>query len=407
MDSEQSDSQNHVENDQNFHPKKEDLSLTKEEVVKEEQKAEPTHHHEEQKHEPAHSNTRKMSVPDWLNAMKWSTNPFIFNIMPSLFVGYRSQTERIMMALEEKHKLMLILGPTGSGKTTLLKWLSLRLRNYDVLYIGKPPKMAEDFVEIFNSKYKKHWYAFWDAKPKTIYDIPDFLNKKLHRKSLVLLIDEIHEANTDILEWLRVLNDQVENMSIVLSGLPSFDEQLRNNLETFMKRATAKIELLSLTKEETRELIEKRIQNVGGTGREFDHVYERIYEYTAGFPREILRVCDQLVNSAILNGRTRIEFDIHEQRQEMIELPKTHSLLDKMTAMQKEILEMLSKKPMTPGQIANSLDLTKYKSRQHAVRSVNNVVTALQNLGYLERRREEKAFVYSLSPKLSTLFVKS
>ena len=52
----------------------------------------------------------------------------------------------------------------------------------------------------------------------------------------------------------------------------------------------ARIELLSLTKEETKELIQKRIINVGGTGNEFsDHVAEAIYNYTGGFPREIIR----------------------------------------------------------------------------------------------------------------------
>ena len=86
----------------------------------------------------------RMGVADWLRAMKWQTNPFIFNINPSLFVGYRNQTDRVMMALEEKHKIILVLGPTGSGKTTLMRWLQSRLKKYEVLYIGKPPQKAEE-----------------------------------------------------------------------------------------------------------------------------------------------------------------------------------------------------------------------------------------------------------------------
>ena len=60
---------------------------------------------------------------------------------------------------------------------------------------------------------------------------------------------------------------------------------------------------------------------------------------------------------------------------------------------------------MTPGQIANSLDLTEYKSRQHAVRSINNILQRLTQEGYIERRRVGKAFVYTLMPKIRNMLV--
>ena len=407
---------NMEENDDDIE-KNNDLSLTKEEQPPEEMPEEQPEQaqkpaeakKEEPKIEEKAQPQARMGVIEWLKLMKWETNPFVFNIVPSLFVGYKSQAERIMISLEERHKFILILGPTGSGKTTILKWLPARLKKFDILYIGKPPQRIDEFVEIFNNKYRRPWYAFWDREIRNVYQIPDMLNKKLKTWHLVIMVDEAHEANTEVLEWLRVLNDQVLNLSIVLSGLPVFEDQLRNNLETFAKRITAKVELLSLTKEETKELVKMRIMYAGGTGSEFsDDVINSIYEYTGGFPREIIRVCDELVNNAMLKGKTQIEFDIYEKKEERTEeaRPVTMSILDKMTPMQKEILEMLSKKPLTPGQIANALDLSKYKSRQHAVRSVNNVVKNLMEDGYLERRKEEKAFVYSLSPKLSTLFVK-
>lgn len=350
---------------------------------------------------------RKMGVSEWLGLMKWQANPFVFNIMPSLFVGYKSQSERIMTSLQERHKFILVLGPTGSGKTTILKWISGKLKD-EVLYIGKPPQNIAEFVEIFKNKYRKPWYAFWDREISNVYQIPDLLNKKMRAKHMVIMLDEAQEASTEILEWLRVLNDQVLNLSVVLSGLPVFEDQLKNNLETFSKRITSKVELLSLTKEETGELIRMRIKHIGGSGNEFsDEVITSIYNYTGGFPREIIRICDEIVNNAIENGETKINF-IERQNQPFtaIQKPISSSFIERMTPMQKEILEMLSKRPLTPGQIANALDLGKYKSRQHAVRSVNNIVKNLLEDGLLERKREEKAFVYSLSPKLSTLFVK-
>jgi len=398
----------------------EESSLTKEESVQELEEELAEEDIKESMEEPAKEGIPqpdtmplppvqpKMTVHEWLYNMRWKANPFTFSISPHLFVGYKSQIEQVLMAIEENHKLMLILGPTGSGKTTFLKWMSGRLKNYDVIYIGKPPSVPADFVTIFSGRYKKSWYAFWQKDIKSIYEIPEFLSKKIRKKRLIVMADEAHEANTEVLEWLRVLNDQVENMSVVVSGLPSLEDQLRNNLETFVKRISTRADLLSLTKEETSELIKKRVQSVGGLGTEFSHVADHIYNYTGGFPREVIRLCDILVNNAIMKGRIHIEFDLNEQKREAKEEHQTASasLLAKTTPMQKEILEMLSTKAMTPGQIANALDLTKYKSRQHAVRSVNNVVKKLQEDGFLERKRDDKAFLYSLPPRISTLFVK-
>lgn len=350
------------------------------------------------------------SASGWFSAKGWSNNPFTFAILPSLFVGYKEQASRLMLFLEEKHKFLLVVGPTGSGKTTLLKWIQGNLAGSDTLYIGKPPETPADFVDIFNEKFKKPWFLRpFSPKIKNIYQVPDFLNKQLKKKHLVVFIDEIHEANLEILEWLRVLGDQVDSISFLLSGLPNFDHDLSSKLETFRKRITAKIELLSLTKEETQQLIQRRIQHVGGQGNEFPQdVVDFIYSRSGGFPREVLRLCDEFINQAILKGSQNISLNLFGgMKEQQVEEQVYLDVLEKMTPMQKEIIEVLAQKPLSPGQIANSLNLEKYKSRQHAVRSVNNILKFLLKQDYVERTQFEKTFVYSLTPKIKTLMVKA
>ncbi len=353
------------------------------------------------------ADTYRIDAKGWFRARNWSSNPFTFSILPSILVGYDKQKQRILLNLEEKHKFILISGPTGSGKTTLMKWVQGNIsKEFDMLYISKPPKSPEQFVEIFNEKFRQPWFLSW-RRLKSIYQLPEFLNKRLKKRHLVVLFDEAHESSTEILEWLRVLGDQVDNISFLLSGLPVFEEQLISRLETFNKRIAAKIELLYLTKEETKELVRRRIQNTGGSGNEFnEELLNAIYEKSGGFPREILRQCDEAVNNAIINN-TDISLPQAPKTEEAKEERITVNFLDKMTPMQKEVIEMLAKKPLSPGQVADSLNLSKYKSRQHAVRSVNNIVKKLQADGYLERVQNEKTFVYSLTPKIRTLMVKA
>lgn len=346
-----------------------------------------------------------MNINNWFSAMHWNGNPFIFNINPRLYVGYNQQKERILAALAEKHKIILIIGPTGSGKTTTLKWLSTALpKSYDTLYIGKPPLRADDFVHIFSGKYKIPWYLRpFVPNIRSVYQIPDFLNKKLKGKHLVILYDEAHESEQDVLEWIRVLSDQVENTSLVLAGLPVFDDNL-GRIETLRKRIALRVELLSLTKEEMRSMIESRIKSKGGEGSEFDSLIDTIYNLTGGFPREVLHVCDSIVEKVASAGVTTITPKLLDEERQKVPEPSLR-VLDALTPTQREALELLTE-PRTPGEIANRLDLSKYKSRQHAVRSMNNVLKLLMNAGFVERVRRDRAFVYQLKPQFKSLVIK-
>ena len=74
---------------------------------------------------------------EWFKSYKWSENPFILNILPDLFVGYKNESADLMRLVKEHHKLIALAGPTGSGKTTLLKWLSENLNRSEERRVGK------------------------------------------------------------------------------------------------------------------------------------------------------------------------------------------------------------------------------------------------------------------------------
>ncbi|MBI5061099.1 MAG: AAA family ATPase [Candidatus Aenigmarchaeota archaeon] len=335
---------------------------------------------------------------DWFKTKGWSNNPFIFSINPALLVGYETQKRDLLSAVEQKHKVIMLLGPTGSGKTTLLKWLSRNAPSKThAIYLSKPPQRAEDFVDIINEAFRPIFFR----KIKNVYQITDFLNKK---GDILLICDEIHETNVDVLEWLRVLSDQVEHMTLILAGLPVFEEKLAGRLESLRKRVASRTGLLSLTKEETRMLIEKRIESVGGRGIEpfEEKTIDAIYEQTGGFPREVLRLCDILVNKAMKSGTEKITPDLLEKYQE----PQAQISLDSIPKKQRHVLELLLE-PLKTGDLAEQLGVDKYKSRQHAVRSVNNILKRLMKDGYIERRRSGTSYEYIVKPEFKTIIVKT
>jgi type II secretory pathway predicted ATPase ExeA len=362
-------------------------------------------------------------MPIEISKWGWKENPFILKIDPKLFVGYDEQVKAALKHIENKHKIALISGKTGSGKTTFLKWLE---KNYDTskLYVSKPPENPEDFIGMFTDIFGLSFWEKMFRKRPTLYNLPHYINRKLKGDHLVFLVDEAHETNKQVLEWLRVLTDQIDTVSLIVAGMPVLESKIKSELETLDQRITTRIALTSLNRIETKQLIQKRIESVGGKSIEpfTDAALEKIYERTGGFPREVLKFCERLINTALEKNLDVVDAkDIEEHRE--IELPKVRAEEPVVTFMpkppseeqfrnlpykQRKILEILSKKDwLTPTAIIEDLDMKSYKTKGHGIRSVNNILKRLMLDGYVQREARGKAFMYALTPKVRTMFVQS
>jgi len=343
----------------------------------------------------------------------WESNPFVFQILPELFVGYGRETESLVDGLQSGNKFSLVLGPTGSGKTTLIKSIINRLSSeFDhVIYLPKPPRDHMDWVSVFHDFTRSGILKsiFSRGNGVSVYNLSEVVNNRLSGKKVLLLIDECQESSVESMEWLRALTDHIQNLYIVMAALPVFENTLKSSLESFLRRVGTRVELTTLTRSETRELVKKRITHTGGddikpfTSGTLDYVYQR----TGGFPREILRVCDELVKQAIEKNISTIDTDFiketHQPEQRL-----SIEVLDTLPERQRLILDTLSREgKMTPSEIIDALDIEEYKNRDNAIRSVNNLLRRLMKDGLIERKRIGKTYKYVVSSKFQTLMVEA
>lgn len=362
-----------------------------------------------------------MKINEYFVKLGWKRNPFTLVVSPEIFIGYQEQRDAIISHVKEEQKICLVSGPTGAGKTTLLLWtkeyFNKELKTY---YIPKPPKKTKEFLPLFLNIFPLGLIERLLGKKPTIFTLPDYVRKKLKDSILLLLVDEAHETSKDVLEWLRVLVDQT-NIILIIAGLPNLEYRIKEKLDTFDQRITTRVFLEHLSEEETRELIQKRIEWAGGNGIEpfTEQAIKEIHFKTNGFPREVLKLCDKLLHKAaekemdLIDGdfvRKYSEFEETEKPEEIKVSfePKPRTEIKDLPTKQRRVLEILSKNTwLTPTQIAEKLGTEKYKTQHHAIRSVNNILKRLLMEGYVQREARGKAYVYSLTPRARAYFVEA
>ncbi len=346
----------------------------------------------------------------YVKLFKWRDNPFSFRILPQLFVGYPKEIEKIVNGIKNRDKILLLIGPTGSGKTTLLKFIANEFDGKDVFYLPKPPKKPEDWINIFTNFIGLgiRERLFSRGKNLNLYNLGEWVNKRTRERNLSLLLDEGHEASLETLEWLRTLTDQIDNLSVVIAGLVKIEDILNENLETFMRRISSRVELTNLTKSETRELIKKRIEWAGGEDiRPFtSETVEAIYDRSGGFPREVIKTCNELVQKALEKNISTIDLNFLEEIKTKTPRRLPLSKVSDLPSRQKSILELLNNhKNLSPSEIVSKIELDGYKDKENAVRSINNILKRLLKEEFITRKRFGKTFRYKLSEKVKTMMV--
>jgi general secretion pathway protein A len=249
-----------------------------------------------------------------------------FNLSPDPEFLYRSPQHEEALAnliygVRSRKGFIVLTGEVGTGKTTMLECL----RDYlDAQRI--------EFAFIFNSRitpdqfFEMMAYDFdlqCDRKSKTdvLFALNGLLIEQTERgRTAVLIIDEAHNLEWDVLEEIRLLgnleNRQGKLLQIILAGQPELDRKLdAPNLRQLKQRVVLRCSLNPLTVPETHEYIDARMSRAGMENQKVfsSELIDEIHQRSRGIPRLINAICDNLLVTAFAMERRAATPDMLEE----------------------------------------------------------------------------------------------
>lgn len=231
---------------------------------------------------------------------------------------------------------VVVTGPVGTGKTTLLHTAlqilsdrSLAKTRFKSAFLVNPTLSREEFLDAVLEEFEVLCSS--TSKPRRLAALHQML-LETHQGggTSVLLIDEAHLLNLELLEEVRLLSNadsyREKLLQIVLCGQPELWLLLHSpELCALHQRIANRCQLRSLSLAETRTYIAERLHAAGLRGpAPFPHAaLEAIHHYARGIPRLINLVCDSCLSIGFANQRKQIGLDIVEGAATTLDLSVT------------------------------------------------------------------------------------
>jgi type II secretory pathway predicted ATPase ExeA len=221
------------------------------------------------------------------------------------------------MGLRERRGLITMIGEVGTGKTTLVYSLLSGLGpEIHTAYISNARLSFDGILRLALRDFGVPCESTHSA------DLLDAFNKFLldcatQGTTAALVIDEAQNLSQRVLEEVRLLSgiesQKDKLLRIILAGQPELARKLESpNLEQLRQRVRLTFHLSALSKRETREYIEHRLQIAGAQGRQIiqDDAFDLIFRYAGGIPRLTNILCDTAMLCAFADETSTVTAEL-------------------------------------------------------------------------------------------------
>lgn len=212
---------------------------------------------------------------------------------------------------------VVITGEIGSGKTTLIEsFLEELPENVILAHVNQTQLSPVEFLQALLVEFG--FEPFKKRKVELLSMLKEFMIEQYSAgKTLLLVIDEAQNLSRRVLEELRMLagiEAQKEKLlRAILAGQPELAMVLeQKRLEQLKQRIRLQFHLGTLSKRETREYIEHRLEVAGANGRTIvdDNAFDTIFTYSGGVPRLINTLCDTAMLCGFAEEKNMIDKDL-------------------------------------------------------------------------------------------------
>ena len=239
----------------------------------------------------------------------FTQNPF--NMSPDPAFLFRSgQHEEALANLKygvmTRKGFIALTGEVGTGKTTMLECLRdfLRVQQIAFASLFNSRLTVEQFFEML--AYDFELDCDHHSKTEVLLALNSMLIERAAAgRTTVLIVDEAHNLEWDVLEEIRLLGN-LENrrgklLQIILSGQPELDRKLdAAEYRQLKQRIALRSTLRGFDHEETTAYVNSRLARAGVAEQTIfpAELIDEIHARSQGIPRIVNAICDNLLLTA-------------------------------------------------------------------------------------------------------------
>lgn len=253
-----------------------------------------------------------------------SENPFSLSPDPTFL--YRSPQHEEALAnliygVQSRKGFIVLTGEVGTGKTTMLECMREYLESQYIEYASlfNSRINPQQFFEMI--AYDLDLRCDRSSKTDVLFALNSLLIQQANEgRTSVLIVDEAHNLDWDVLEEIRLLGN-LENrrgklLQIVLAGQPELDRKLdAPNLRQLKQRIVLRYNLKPFSEAETLEYIDTRMSRAGMENQKVfaPEVLSEIHRRSQGIPRLINGICDNCMLTAFAAEQHYVSMETLEE----------------------------------------------------------------------------------------------
>jgi general secretion pathway protein A len=234
-----------------------------------------------------------------------------FNLSPDPAFFFRSEQHEEALAnlvygVQARKGFIVLAGEVGTGKTTMLECLRdyLESQYIEFAFLFNSRINCEQFFEMI--AYDLNLPCARTSKTEVLFALNQLLVEQAQLgRTVVLIVDEAHNLEWDVLEEIRLLGN-LENrngklLQIILAGQPELDRKLdAPNLRQLKQRIVLRCNLNAFTLRDAVEYIQSRLEKAGMPDQTVfpEELMAEIHLRAQGTPRLINAICDNLLLTA-------------------------------------------------------------------------------------------------------------